>query len=651
MTSFAAVPYTFDLLERVGFADMELPALRHVTQAGGRLDPEKVRSHARLGQSRGWDLFVMYGQTEATARMAYLPPDLAEANPASIGLPIPGGEFHLEPIPGLDDCELVYTGPNVMLGYAESPADLAAGRTVERLHTGDLARRTPEGLYEITGRRSRFVKIVGLRVDLGQVERKLSALGVSAAAAGTDEGIVAAVEGGHDLPMLAGILARELGLPRGSVALHQVESLPRLASGKPDYPAVLALGGTPATEGTSPAAAPRRDTVRLALADALERGDIAGTDTFVSLGGDSLSYVAASVRLEQLVGTLPPGWHLMPVAELEALAAAPLRKETGSGARRALRSLAPPLDTGIVLRAVAIVFIISTHIGLFRWQGTAHVLMGLAGYNFARFALAGTRRQRLRRQLRSVVRIAVPTAVFIAFALSVTDDYSWKNVFLLDSLLGPPKWGSHAHFWFVESLVYILLGLAALLALPAADRAVRRWPWAFPMALAGADLLLRFDVLPIPMPFQGPMLWLFALGWAAAASRTAWQRAAVSAVAMASVPGLFDNDLRNATILAGMVLLTWVGAIPVPRFLHRAVAVLAGASLYIYVTHWLVYPLFDKTDAALAVAVSLVVGIAYGAVATRAMNLAERFLPNRRPAGITGSNTAKAACAIPKEQP
>ena len=251
VTSFAAVPYTFDLLERVGFAEMELPALRQITQAGGRLAPEKVRSYAQLGQGRGWDLFVMYGQTEATARMAYLPPDLAETHPASIGVPIPGGEFHLEPVPGLDASELVYTGPNVMLGYAESPGDLAAGRTVERLHTGDLARRTPEGLYEITGRRSRFVKIVGLRVDLGQVERKLTALGVAASVAGTDEGIVAAVEGGHDLPMLAGILARELGLPRGAVALHPVEELPRLANGKPDYPAVLAMGGTPASADTS----------------------------------------------------------------------------------------------------------------------------------------------------------------------------------------------------------------------------------------------------------------------------------------------------------------------------------------------------------------------------------------------------------------
>ena len=106
-------------------------------------------------------------------------------------------------------------------------------------------------------------------------------------------------------------------------------------------------------------------------------------DTFVSLGGDSLSYVAASVRLEQALGHLPPDWHVTPVRDLEPRPrTAPVRK---------LRRLFAPLETSIVLRAVAIVLIVSTHVGLFSWQGTAHVLMAVAGYNFARFQLSGER--------------------------------------------------------------------------------------------------------------------------------------------------------------------------------------------------------------------------------------------------------------------
>ncbi len=84
------MPYTFELLEASGFSDRSVPSLRYLTQAGGRMDPARVRAFAELGRRRGWDLFVMYGQTEATARMAYLPPDLATSRPEAVGIPVPG---------------------------------------------------------------------------------------------------------------------------------------------------------------------------------------------------------------------------------------------------------------------------------------------------------------------------------------------------------------------------------------------------------------------------------------------------------------------------------------------------------------------------------------------------------------------------------
>ncbi|WP_237740726.1 non-ribosomal peptide synthetase [Crystallibacter crystallopoietes] len=312
-TSFAAVPYTFELLERVGFADMELPHLRYVTQAGGRLAPELVRRYARVGRERGWELFVMYGQTEATARMAYLPPSLAAENPSRIGVPIPGGSFRIDPVDGLDDGELVYSGPNVMLGYAEEPADLAAGRTVFELRTGDLARRHPDGLFEVVGRRSRFIKIAGLRIDLGRVEQLLADLGVQAISAGTDEQLVVAVEGDQDPGLLRKVLAEELGIPRGALKMHAVDQLPRLGNGKPDYQAVLALARpAPAPQEPARSRPEGPQDVRAILAEQLEVPTVRDTDTFASLGGDSLSYVAASVRLEAALGSLPDDWHVRP---------------------------------------------------------------------------------------------------------------------------------------------------------------------------------------------------------------------------------------------------------------------------------------------------------------------------------------------------
>jgi acyl-CoA synthetase (AMP-forming)/AMP-acid ligase II len=600
-TSFAAVPYTFELLERVGFAEADLPHLRYVTQAGGRLAPDSVRSWAETGQRRGWDLFVMYGATEATARMAYLPPDLAADHPETIGVPVPGGAFRIDQVEDLADGELVYTGPNVMLGYAERPEDLALGRTVHELRTGDLARRHPNGLYEVVGRRSRFVKIVGLRVDLGQVERIFADMGIAAAAAGSDDLLVVAVEGDHDGGMLTKVLSGTVGLPRTAVAVHAVESLPRLATGKLDYPAVsrLAVSGSAAAPAVSEGPATKGPAdIRRIFAEALECSQVGDNDTFVSLDGDSLSYVAISVRLEQALGQLPPDWHLLPVKELE-------RRRKPKRLR-----IVSFLETSIVLRAAAIVCIVATHVGLFTFQ-IAHLLFVVAGYNFARFQLAGERAPRLRRQLRGVARIAVPSMAFIAVAYLLTDDYTIANIFLLNAMVGPEELTTQWHFWFVEMLVYVLLAVTALLAVPWAERCERRAPFCFALGLVAIALLSRYDIVDPGLPKPAPVFWLFALGWALARARTGLQRWTVSIITLLTLPGYFDNTVREAAVAAGVLLLVWVPALPIPAVLRRAIGWLAAASLYIYLTHWLVYPVLLPVNPFLAVVGSLVLGVGY----------------------------------------
>ncbi|HMJ03400.1 MAG TPA: AMP-binding protein, partial [Conexibacter sp.] len=547
VTSFAGVPYTFELLERVGFAQMDLPHLRYVTQAGGRLAPERVVRWATLGRERGWDLFVMYGQTEATARMAYLPPDLATARPEAIGVPIPGGSFALEPVDGCEEPdvgELVFRGPNVMLGYASAPADLALGREVETLRTGDLAREGEDGLWEVVGRRSRFVKVLGLRIDLDRAETLLGAR-----CAGRDEQLVVAIEDAREPADVRRAAVRALGVPAGAVCVVQLDELPRLASGKPDYAALAELArAQPATgdraEGRAADGAEElvasADCLRALLADVLDRDPlrIRDEDTFVSLGGDSLSYVQASVRIEAALGALPAGWHVMPVVKLATAA----RQPGDASARRGglLGALAPHrLETSVLLRALAIVLIVGTHAGMFAVLGGAHLLVAVAGFNFARFQLGpGSRVERLRGQLASVARIAVPTVAWIAFAaLLIADEYGVANVLLANAVVGPETWSLQWHFWFVEVLLYILLALALVLAVPAADRAERRWPLGFAAAVLAVGLLGRYGLVDLSVPHTRPLLWLFALGWLAARCTAPWQRALVTAVVLATVPG------------------------------------------------------------------------------------------------------------------
>ncbi len=635
-TTFPGVPHTFELLDRVGFADMDVPHLRYVTQAGGRLAPDRVRRFAELGQRSGWDLFVMYGQTEATARMAYLPPHLVHKRPSAIGVPIPGGWLHLrhlsdtgEPVhedPAVG--ELVYTGPNVMLGYAETPADLALGRTTDALATGDLARLTPDGLFEVVGRLGRFVKLYGLRIDLQRAEDTFTQLGFTVCCTGDDETLVIAVEGcDDDARMLQRLAATELALPPGAVRVHPVDAIPRLPNGKPDYAAV-AGAARPVVPGPRPK--PTADAAREAevldatalrqlYAELLDRPDVTDDDSFVSLGGDSLSYVTTSIRLEELLGHLPAGWHTTSVRDL--VPASP----------EARRRRGHVVETSVALRAVAIVLIVSTHAQLFDVKGSAHVLMAVAGFNFARFQLTATSSgARLRRQLTSIARIVVPSVLWIGAAYLLTDRYGPQNVVLLNVVLGPSEWSSRWDFWFVEVLVLVLLALAALLAVPWVDRVERRFPFAFVGGLVAVGLVWRFGLTDVDLLHTMPVFWLFALGWAAAKASAAWHRWAVTAVAALAVPGFFDDPLRDGMILAGIVALVWLPSVRCPRWLSRVGGVLASAALYVYLTHWQVYPYLDDVSPLLAVVCSLAVGIGYWQLSSRASGWLRALREGRR---------------------
>ncbi|MFC7490569.1 MULTISPECIES: AMP-binding protein [unclassified Knoellia] len=601
-TTLAGVPYTFDLLDAVGFAAMDLPRLRLLTQAGGRMEPAAVRRWAELGKQRGFELAVMYGQTEATARMATLPTHLAASNPSSIGVAVRGGHFSLARVDGVAAGvgELVYEGGNVMMGYASSTADLAEGPGPSTLPTGDLARFTPDGLVEIVGRLSRLAKVCGLRIDLDRVEADLAADGHPAHVMDGGDRLLVALAGsdGSAADDVLRDVSERYAVPRASVVVATVDEVPRTGSGKVDRPALRdrllaqsverrAAGDVPVRDESAVGVAV--DEVRRLYAELLDRPDATDGDSFVSLRGDSLSYVEMSVRLEGLLGTLPPSWHVRAIADLAATHGAPPAQLARS--RRTPGWLRwRVLETSVVLRGLAIALIVLTHAGVLEVRGGAHVLLAVAGYAFARFQLSGAERSdRVAHLLESITRIALPSAVWIGVIVLIDDRFSWWNAALMTSVgggTGHIQW----RYWFVEALVHLLAGLTVMLCVPALDRLERARPFAVPLGLAVAGLVFRFGLVGVGSHHvngrAAMVLWLFALGWAMARADARWQRWLLTAYVAVVVPGFFGDPMRELAVAAGLLTLLWVHSLRVPAFAVPVLVPLASASLFIYLVHF-----------------------------------------------------------------
>lgn len=195
-TSFGGVPYTYEMLDKLRFSRMDLPSLQYMTQAGGKLIPELHKKFAEYAKENNKKFIVMYGQCEATARMGYLPAEKAIEKCGSMGIAIPDGKFHLIDVNGDEIIEpntvgeLVYEGKNVTLGYAECGADLIKGdERAGILQTGDMAMFDEDGYYYIVGRKKRFLKIYGNRVNLDEIDRliKTNFNNIDCASAGKDD--------------------------------------------------------------------------------------------------------------------------------------------------------------------------------------------------------------------------------------------------------------------------------------------------------------------------------------------------------------------------------------------------------------------------------------------------------------------------------
>ena len=581
-TSLAFVPYHFELLERTSFLDQELPSLRYITQAGGKLQPERLKRFAGLARERHWKFFVMYGQTEASPRMSYVPPEDLLDNLDSVGRPIPGGEMliideegHQITSPGRAG-ELVYRGPNVMLGYAETRADLARPRDTFELRTGDMAEFLPGGYVRIVGRLKRFIKLYGLRINLDDLESRLSRAGYQVYCVGTDEVLGIFHEGEIDENALLETVVQTWGIRRPDIHLCKVQGIPLLPSGKVDYARLKA-------QLPSGREADQPKTVQAAFTEAFGR-DVSGGETFLSLEGDSILFLHLSLSLEEVLGYVPAGWEKKTVSQLEAMA----RRKSGK--------TSVPAET--VVRNLAILGIITNHLGtLGQWgiAGGAVSLIFLAGLSAARIHGARLADGRVFEFLKAallrilVVYYVLITAIFLVLPQEFPgQEMSW---YLLYGNMNM-RWDALYPFWFVCAYVQLLALLALPWLIPPLRQVFRERQEVFGyLALAAGGVLSYWASRNIhgDFFFMHPFAigYLFALGWCAYFASDVYRKALLSAVLILSIFLFWKTyAIQFKLFFAFLVLASlWLKQIPLPRLVARAAFTIASASFFIYIFH------------------------------------------------------------------
>ncbi|KQU76535.1 hypothetical protein ASC75_02680 [Aminobacter sp. DSM 101952] len=632
VTNISGVPYSYELMQKAGFRPEQLPSLRFMTAAGGRMPVELAESFRRKLDASGRQLFLMYGQTEAAARIAYVPPQALAANPDSIGIAIPGGELSLVGDDGAKIYgggaagELVYRGPNVMMGYAEGRADLARGAEVDELRTGDLAERCDNGFFRVVGRLKRMSKIAGLRIGHEAVEHALARHGIVAAVTGDDRRLVAAFSSGQAPEAVCRLMVEASGLTPLHVEAVAVEALPRLSSGKVDHQAVAQRARQAAKADPGIIEAFRR---------AFYPRQVTPTDSFEALGGDSLLFVQLSLTLERKLGRIPEGWEKMPVGAL-----ARLGRQTGG-----LRVV----DSELLMRAMAILLVVLHHATLWPIPGGAAALVMLVGYGLARFHGTALMRGETTRLLKALAgNLAIYAPIVAAYSIA-RGEVLWPSVFLLGNLgIFDPKHMLPYLYWFVEAYAQVMLIVAGLFSLPAVRRRVAENPFGTGMAALVVTVAIKFfapkvwAVGAVQIFTVSDVFYLAAFGWCIFHARTARQRMLVMGAAVMAFPVMayWGGNWTGSWVkfmlqLACVAVLLYRPRVAVPKQVAALALPVAAAGYHIYLFHRLVPELLAPQFKALAswpvaTALSVAVGMLTGIAAFHGQKAVAASLSARR---------------------
>ena len=234
ITNLAGVPFSYDLYQRIGLDKCIPPSLRFITQAGGKLELESQKKVLEYCQRTNISFYIMYGQTEATARISCFELNQHPEKLGSVGKSLPN--LTVNTSDAAISSELEVHGPSISTGYAASFSDLLKPHIRRSLKTGDLAEIDDEGFIFIRGRISRFAKISGIRICLETVEADiLHTLGLQVYAVSDDQFIYIA----SLIKLNARYVKKVVKVHPSKIKLVMIPKIPRTPSGKINYAKIL----------------------------------------------------------------------------------------------------------------------------------------------------------------------------------------------------------------------------------------------------------------------------------------------------------------------------------------------------------------------------------------------------------------------------
>lgn len=375
---------------------------------------------------------------------------------------------------------------------------------------------------------------------------------------------------------------QECGVNAGNaIALVEVESLPKTATGKIQRRQLAEWYASQIqVTDSSPSSKTQGTPLQIAFCRALNLSQVRPQDTFVALGGDSLSYVQLSMEVEKYLGYLPAGWEGMEFAILEQLK--PQKRNYTT------------VETSILLRAIAITEVVMLHANLLLLGGGAYALLLIAGANFARFQGEALFQNQFTKSVMSLLRnLVIPYFLISALYQLYKHDLNLGVLLLTSNYAGNPELTpSIFPVWFINVLVQTVLLISALLFIKPVRRYVTQFPWRSSLLLlligvcTNQWIPLVWDTNYLYNRVPHMLIWLFALGCCVYFVQTRTQKLLTTVVLVALSIGLIGPEYKEAWVVCTVGLgLLWIKAIPVPAIIKPTVQILGAAAYYIYLTH------------------------------------------------------------------